>query len=61
MDAISILFVLALLYWITPIVLFIIGLIRIRSRPEFAKKLLIAAGIMFLVGVGVCGVILAGL
>jgi hypothetical protein len=32
--------------------------VRIRSRPENAKKLLIAAGILFLVGAGVCGVLL---
>jgi hypothetical protein len=41
-----------------PISLFIVGLVRLKSRPENAKKLLIAAGILLLVGAGVCGALL---
>lgn len=40
------------------IILLIMGLIRLKSRPENAKKLLIAAGIYFLIGGGVCGSLL---
>ena len=47
------------LYWLIPIILIIVGLVRIRSRPENAKKLLIVAGILLLVGAGVCGALLS--
>lgn len=47
------------LYWLIPIILIIVGLVRIRSRPENAKKLLIVAGILLLVGAGFCGVLLS--
>ena len=40
------------------IIMLIIGLTRLKSRPENAKKLLIAAGIYFLIGGGICGAIL---
>ena len=40
------------------IIMLIIGLTRLKSRPENAKKLLIAAGIYFLIGGGICGVLL---
>jgi hypothetical protein len=39
-------------------ILLILGLTRLKSRPENAKKLLIAAGIYFLIGGGICGAIL---
>jgi hypothetical protein len=47
------------LYWLIPVILIIVGLVRIRSRPENAKKLLIVAGILLLVGAGVCGALLS--
>ena len=50
---------LVVLYWLIPVILIIVGLVRIRSRPENAKKLLIVAGILLLVGAGVCGVLLS--
>jgi membrane-bound ClpP family serine protease len=43
---------------IPAIILLILGLTRMKSRPENAKKLLIAAGIYFLIGAGVCGSLL---
>lgn len=43
---------------IPAIILLILGLTQLKSRPENAKKLLIAAGIYFLIGGGVCGAIL---
>lgn len=44
-----------LVYHIPAIILLILGLIRRKSRPENSKKLLIAAGIYFLIGGGICG------
>ena len=59
MDGIAFLIFLVLLYWLIPIILLIVGLVRIKSRPENAKKLLIVAGILFLVGAGICGALLS--
>ena len=47
-------------YWVTPLVLLVIGLTRLRSRPENAKKLLIGAAVMLVVGIGFCGMLLMG-
>ena len=47
-------------YWLTPIVLLVVGLTRLRSRPENAKKLLIGAAVMLVVGIGFCGMLLKG-
>ena len=58
MDGVVLLIGLVLLYWLIPISLLIVGLTRIKSRPVNAKKLLITAGILFLVGAGVCGALL---
>ncbi len=43
---------------IPAIILLILGLSRLKSRPENAKKLLIAAGIYFTIGGGICGALL---
>lgn len=40
------------------IIMIILGLNRLKTRPENAKKLLIAAGIYFLIGGGICGALL---
>jgi hypothetical protein len=40
------------------IIMLILGLNRLKTRPENAKKLLIAAGIYFLIGGGICGALL---
>ncbi|MBS1915464.1 MAG: hypothetical protein JST87_04255 [Bacteroidetes bacterium] len=58
MNGIGFLIGLILLYWLIPIILLIMGLARLRSRPENAKKLLIAAAIFFIVGGGICGALL---
>jgi len=39
-------------------VMLIIGLSRLKTKPENAKKLLIASGIYFLIGGGICGALL---
>lgn len=57
-DTIALLLFGLFLYWVTPVVLLILGLTRLRKRPENAKILLIAAGIMLIVGVGVCTALL---
>ncbi|MEO1451647.1 MAG: hypothetical protein AAFV07_19110 [Bacteroidota bacterium] len=49
-----------LLAHLPAIITLIIGLVRLKKRPESAKKFLIFAGIYFLVGAGTCGVILSG-
>ncbi len=57
----EILFLIIIIYLvchIPAIILLILGLTRLKSRPENAKKLLIAAGIYFLIGGGICGALL---
>jgi hypothetical protein len=56
MDGILSLIIIIYLVCHTPaIIMLIIGLIRLKTRPENAKKLLIASGIYFLIGGGICG------
>lgn len=45
-------------YWLTPLILIIFGLLRLKSKPENAKKLFAIAGIMVVVGGGICGALL---
>ncbi|HET6224831.1 MAG TPA: hypothetical protein VFF27_01035 [Bacteroidia bacterium] len=60
MEGLLFLFVLIyIICHIPAIVLLILGLVRLKSRPENAKKLLIAAGIYFIVGGGICGALLS--
>jgi len=42
------------------IITLIIGLVRLKTKPESAKKFLIFSGIYFIVGGGICGAILVG-
>lgn len=59
MDGILPLIIIIYLVCHTPaIIMLIIGLNRLNTRPENAKKLLIAAGIYFLIGGGICGALL---
>jgi hypothetical protein len=43
---------------IPAIILLILGLNKLKSRPKNAKYLLIAAGVYFLIGGGICGALL---
>ena len=59
MDGILPVIIIIYLFCHTPaIIMLIIGLNRLKKRPENAKKLLIAAGIYFLIGGGICGALL---
>lgn len=39
-------------------ILLIIGLFKLKAKPESAKKFLILSGIYFLIGGGICGSLL---
>lgn len=59
MDGILPLIIIIYLVCHTPaIIMLIIGLNRLKTRPENAKKLLIATGIYLLIGGGICGALL---
>lgn len=58
MEGILLLVFLTICYWLTPLVLIIVGLTRLKSKPENAKKLLIIAAIMLVVGIGFCGILM---
>lgn len=54
--------VVVILLFLSPVViLLILGLNRLQSRPKNAKILFIIAGVYLLVGLGVCGSLLSGL
>lgn len=44
---------------IPAIIALIMGLVVLKSSPDYAKKLLIFAGIYFLIGGGICGALLS--
>jgi len=43
---------------LTPFVLLVLGLIRLKKRPENAKTLLIVSGVWLVVGFGYCGLVM---
>ncbi|MGB0932287.1 MAG: hypothetical protein ACPGVB_16015 [Chitinophagales bacterium] len=51
------LIILLLLFWLTPMGMIFIGAIQMRKNPPKAKKLIIGAGIWWLVGFGCCGLL----
>lgn len=55
---ILLLIVATFVYWLTPLILIILGLSRLKSRPENAKKLLLISAILLTVGLGFCGLLL---
>ena len=55
---IILLIIIVISYWLTPLILIIFGLTRLKSKPENAKNILIIAAVMLLVGVGFCGALL---
>ncbi len=42
------------------IIALIIGLVKLKKKPDTAKKFLIFAGVYFLIGAGVCGSMMIG-
>lgn len=51
----SLIIIIYLVCHLPAIIMLIIGLRKLKTSPDTAKKLLIAAGIYFLIGAGVCG------
>ena len=43
---------------IPALIMLILGLVRLKSKPENAKRLLIGAGIYFLIGGGICAALI---
>lgn len=58
MHGLEILILLVFIYWLTPLILIIIGLAMLKSKPKSAKVLFIIAGTMLVVGLGFCGLLL---
>jgi hypothetical protein len=56
-----ILIIIYLIFHLPAIIMLLLGMTILRTRPGRAKKLLIAAGIYFLIGGGICGVLLFGI
>ncbi len=46
---------LLIIFWMIPVIILIVGLTRLKSRPKNAKTLIIIAGIWLVVGGGFCG------
>ena len=42
------------------IIMLIVGLYKLKTKPNIGKNLIIAAVIYFLIGAGICGVLLNG-
>ncbi len=53
-----IIIILYLVFHSPAIYMLILGLNRLKTKPENARKLLIAAGVYFLIGGGICGALL---
>lgn len=43
------------LFWLIPVIMLIVGLTRLKSRPKNAKTLIIIAGVWLVIGGGACG------
>ena len=47
------------LFWLIPIIMLLVGLFQLKSKPERSKGLIIFAGIWLVIGVGACGSMLS--
>jgi hypothetical protein len=56
---ILLLIIIVIAYWLTPLILIILGITRLKSKPENAKMLFIISAIMLIVGAGFCGIMLS--
>ena len=59
-NVILILIFITIMYWLTPIILIIVGLTQLKSNPKSAKTNLIIAAVMLTVGFGFCGLLIGG-
>ncbi|MFK7773348.1 MAG: hypothetical protein AB8F94_14465 [Saprospiraceae bacterium] len=50
---------LLVIFWSIPVIILIVGLTRLKSRPKNAKTLIIIAGVWLVVGGGACGAMLS--
>jgi len=57
-NSLDFLLYLIFLLWAIPIVMFIAGLVKLKSSPKTAKILLTISGIWLLIGLGCCGALL---
>jgi hypothetical protein len=57
-DMLSLIVIIYLICHIPAFIMLMIGLGKLKTKPELAKKWLIAAGIYFLIGGGICGKLL---
>lgn len=53
--AILVLIILTIGYWLTPLILIVLGLIKLKSKPNRAKNQIIIGVIMLIIGLGFCG------
>jgi hypothetical protein len=61
MHGLEILFFWLTIYWITPFILILIGIILLASsKKSNAMLFFIAAVLMLLIGIGFCGLLLMG-
>jgi hypothetical protein len=61
MDGFMVLMFIIIMYWLSPIILIILGLTQLKSNPKSAKINLIIAGVMLTIGFGFCGLLLGGI
>ena len=59
-NLLPLILILYLLFHSPAIIMLIIGLNKRKTKPEASKKLLIIAGIYFIIGTGICGLLLTG-
>jgi len=55
------LILLVLFFWLSPMIMILVGAIQLRKNPAKAKKIIIVAGIWLLIGFGFCGGMFLGI
>lgn len=57
-EIFQLMIILYFIFHFPAILMLIHGLKRLKTKPDIAKQFLIAAGLYFLVGAGICGALL---